>query len=102
MPYSVIYSFFASKCLSPKNFLIVYSWFLQGKKIVVLAKKESLTVQLGETLKTLIFPFKSVNRYNPGNPLHISESLIQCMFPIYIGVKLDIAQEEFEKEIDEY
>ena len=61
-----------------------------------------MTVKLGETLKTLIFPFTSVNPYNPGHPMNLSEKLIEFFGAIFAGIKLEGSQEEFEKNINEY
>lgn len=80
------------RCLDVRNVLTVMALLLQERKVLVVAKYESVLTEAMEALRALLFPFKWESCYVP----RMTESMLGCVeFPggFFLGVRDDADEE---------
>ncbi|KAM3577162.1 hypothetical protein VYU27_001078 [Nannochloropsis oceanica] len=84
------------RCLNVGNVLTVMALLLQERKILVVAKYESVLTEAMEALRALLFPFKWESCYVP----RMTESMLGCVeFPggFFLGLRDDADEEGSSK-----
>ena len=81
-----ICDFFLKSNITLENFMVIFSWFLRGQNsIFVLSQGEKETINLGETLRALIFPFKFLDSYITSLPIDLID-MVQNPCISFIGI----------------
>ena len=72
--------------LTPKNFVTILIAFILEYKIVVVSSKLTALTAMGEFMKSIIAPLRWSHVYVPLVPKKISDQILQCPTPFFVGV----------------